>query len=107
MDNVSIKVKKNTVYKTISTVVAKDPRLSYKARGVMFYLLSQSDNWKGQVFNIVESSKQDGVIAVRSALKELVTLGYAKLKKTVGEGGKFTGSYYEVSEVCKVPKKSK
>ena len=91
----------------MNTTVAKDERLSYKARGVMFYLLSQSDSWKGHVFNIVEKSKKDGTTAVRSALKELVVLGYAKIKRTVGEGGQFTGSYYEISDVYKTPKKQK
>ena len=107
MDNVGIKVRQGTVYTTLNTKVAKDDRLSYKARGIMFYLLSQSDNWKGHVFNIVENSKKDGATAVRSALKELVALGYAKLQRTISKDGQFTGSYYEISDVYKSPKKSK
>jgi very-short-patch-repair endonuclease len=89
---------KRAHYKSFQTAVAKDTRLSYKARGVMFYLLSNNAGWKGQIYDINNHSNKDGIVAIRSAMKELVALGYAKLKKPVNDKGAFTGSYYEISD---------
>ena len=93
-------------YKSIPISAAQDERLSYKARGVLFYLLSHKDGRRGQIYNIKNSSDKDGLVAVRSAMKELVSLGYAKLKKQIGKGGKFAGSYYEISGTL-VPKQER
>ena len=82
-------------FKKIKVDAAQDVRLSYKARGVLFYLLSNKDGWRGQIYNLNSYSKKDGVTAIRSAMKELSNLGYVRLVKNA-EGGVFQGSYYEI-----------
>lgn len=89
---------KRRCYQSYSEAIAKDKRLSYKARGVMSYLLSHNPGWKGQVYDINKHSNKDGVTSIRSAMKELVHLGYAKLRKEIDSHGKFVGSYYEISD---------
>lgn len=53
----------------------EDDRLSFKAKGILDYLLSKPDNWKVIVGNLVKYSK-DGKSAVYAGLKELKECGY-------------------------------
>lgn len=53
----------------------EDDRLSFKAKGILAYLLSKPDNWKVIVRNLVKYSK-DGKSAVYAGLKELKECGY-------------------------------
>ena len=78
--------------KGINTTAFVDTRLSIKAKGVMAYLLSKPDGWRGQVFDIVNNSTS-GKKTVQAALKELTIYGYVKLIKTRKPDGALT-SYY-------------
>ena len=89
-------IKKNGNYKAINRTSANDTRLSIKAKGVMFYLLSKPDGWMGHVYDIVEHSNT-GKKAVQSSLKELAEFGYVKLIKSRTENGDIT-SYYEIHD---------
>lgn len=53
----------------------EDTRLSYKAKGILAYLLSKPDNWKVIVGNLVNYST-DGKASVYAGLKELKDSGY-------------------------------
>lgn len=91
------KVKKKTRdFTIISNKAINDKRLSFKARGVLFYLLSKPDNWETRITDIINSSDKDGEVAIKNALKELRNLGYAKLVR--GEFNGKLGSFYEIYE---------
>lgn len=53
----------------------EDSRLSYKAKGILAYLLSKPDDWKVIVGNLVNYSA-DGKASVYAGLKELKEYGY-------------------------------
>lgn len=53
----------------------EDTRLSYKAKGILAYLLSKPDNWKVIVGNLVNYST-DGKASVYAGLKELKECRY-------------------------------
>ena len=59
----------------LDKTVLEDDRLSFKAKGILAYLLSKPDNWKVIVGNLVKYSK-DGKSAVYAGLKELKECGY-------------------------------
>ena len=59
----------------IDKTFLEDERLSFKAKGILAYLLSKPDNWKVIVGNLVKFSK-DGKSAVYAGLKELKECGY-------------------------------
>lgn len=59
----------------IDKTFLEDDRLSFKAKGILAYLLSKPDNWKVIVGNLVKYSK-DGKSAVYAGLKELKECGY-------------------------------
>ena len=86
------------LFKAFSVNPPRDKRLSYKARGVLFYLLSKPEGWKGRIYDIVNNSDKDGLSSIKTALKELVEVGYAKLKTERDKDGRLLGKYYEISE---------
>lgn len=96
-----IKINKSTNFSIISNDVINDNRLSWKARGILVYLLSKPNDWTVKRNDLINNSEEDGERSVKSALKELVNLGYAKLKK--GEyrdkdGKNKFGSFYDIYE---------
>lgn len=63
----------------IDSRVFEDNRISWKAKGLLGYLLSKPDNWKVLIDDIVKKSP-DGITSIRGALKELKENGYADLE---------------------------
>ena len=59
----------------IDKTFLEDDRLSYKAKGILAYLLSKPDNWKVVVGDLVNRSK-DGKASVYAGLRELKEYGY-------------------------------
>ena len=65
-------------YTIISKVPLEDGRLSWKARGLLSYLLSKPDNWTVVVAHLVKEAP-DGRDSVRAGLRELEDAGYCLL----------------------------
>jgi hypothetical protein len=82
------RVEHNKNYTTINNSIAKDNRLSYRAKGIWLYAFSRPDDWS---FNIVDIMNQstDGKDSVQSALKELETCGYLIRTQGRDESNKF------------------
>ena len=59
--------------------VLADPKLSYKAKGILAYLLSRPDNWIINISDVVNHSP-DGEFAIRTGIKELIIAGYVQRK---------------------------
>lgn len=71
-------------------------RLSWKAKGILAYLLSRPDDWRVMVNDLVQRST-DGKAAIYSALVELEELGYLE-RALVREGNRLTGWDYTIYE---------
>lgn len=76
----------------------QDVRLSFKARGLMAYMLSLPDDWKFYVKELVKHSDRDGRDAVLSGLKELEKVGYLQ-RTTHRNKGKFDSVDYLLVDV--------
>lgn len=85
----TIKSKENP-YSVIPNAIINNPDLSYKAKGILIYLISKPDQWKAREEDIVEHGK-DGIDAVRTAIKELINAGYIIRQRVKGKDGKFLG----------------
>lgn len=72
----------------IPKTMLNDNRLSWKAKGILSFLLGQPPNWKPRI-NDLANRGTDGASAIRAAIKELRNLGYAKLLQ-VRDGGKIS-----------------
>ena len=81
------RAKRDTNFTMMSNVGLKDDRLSFKAKGLLAYMLSLPDDW---VFYEEEITKHaaDGKQSVRTGLKELQQFGYLA-KSQSREKGKF------------------
>jgi len=74
-DKTIIRVPKNNNYSIISNIYANDDRLSWKAKGILTYLLSKPDDWQVYAEHLKTVSK-DGIKSVYSGLRELMEYGY-------------------------------
>lgn len=89
MDNINgiIRVEKHTKnFVILDKSFLEDKRLSFKAKGILTYLLSKPDNWIVRVNELISAST-DGEASIRSALKELEVCGYYKKYRVRTEDG--------------------
>lgn len=73
----------------LSNAVINDERLSFRARGVLIWLLSKPDDWRTRSDSIAGQSPKEGRDAIRSALRELAELGYLIREKIQNERGQW------------------
>lgn len=73
----TFRVNKDKNYTTINNTGLKDKRLSWKAKGILAYILTLPDDW---VFYREELSRhaKDGLDSLRTGMKELKEYGYLK-----------------------------
>lgn len=83
-----------------------DPSLSWKAKGILSYLLGKPKGWRVQVEDLCNRST-DGAGAIRSALKELRKANYARLESR-RERGRIAGWIMFISDTpCLEPESKK
>lgn len=75
----------------------KDAGLSWKAKGLLAYLLSRPDDWEVHPKQL-QGVSTDGRDATYAALRELGEAGYIEKQQRRGEDGHFTGTEYVVYE---------
>ena len=80
--------------------ITKDKRLSYKAKGILVYLLGCPNDW---IVNLVDVENQstDGRDSVASGIKELINHGYVE-RIEHRDKGRFSHYEYLVFEVPKL-----
>ncbi|MEU4558409.1 hypothetical protein AB0F72_08465 [Actinoplanes sp. NPDC023936] len=76
---------------------ARDPKLSYKAKGLLTYLLSHEDGYRLTLEQMIAEST-GGKAAVYSAIKELRERGYLECVQRRGDGGKAGEMDYYVAD---------
>jgi hypothetical protein len=74
----------------IQNAALEDERLSYKARGLLAYLLSRPPGWTTSADRLAKDSPKEGRDAVLSGLKELEVIGYLHRETKSGGRGKWT-----------------
>ena len=87
-------------YVIIQNKALEDTRLSWKARGLLAYLLTRPKNWEVNSEQLASISPC-GPTAVRAGLRELEKAGYAELKFFGGETGGSGWIIYELPEINK------
>ena len=73
----------------------ENPGLSFKSKGLLFFILTRSGKFSLSVEKLAKFSK-DGKESLRSGLKELEAAGYLKRVQTYDESGQFSGYKYQI-----------
>jgi hypothetical protein len=100
--NIYISRKREDPFARIPHEILSDTRLSWKAKGVICYLLGKPYTWKVRRADLINQST-DGDCSVRAALKELREVGYVNLECIKGENGKVQEWRWIVSDTCNPP----
>ncbi len=91
------KIEKNSNYTVMSNYHLRDRDLSYKAKGLLSFMLSLPEDWDYSLAGLCSISKEsrDGI---RSILKELQEHHYVEMEKVRGDKGYFEYNYliYEI-----------
>lgn len=90
---------KENPYAQIARSALRDKRLSWKARGILAYTLSNADDWKIYISELEKHSDKDGRESTGNGVKELIDLGYIERIRKQGEDGRFAGYDYQISDL--------
>jgi len=93
-----IKKDKDNPYLMINKEPLNNAELSWKGKGLLAYLLSLPDDWKIYEDEITKHAK-DGKDSLKSAIKELIELGYIERERIRNSSGQMKGYTYCVYEV--------
>ena len=91
------RAKRDSNFTMISNVGLKDNRLSFKAKGLLSYMLSLPDDWIFYESEIVNHAT-DGKQSVRTGMKELEKFGYLVKEQKRNSKGKFAKIDWVVSD---------
>lgn len=80
----------------IANGALRDPRLSFRARGLMAYLLSLPPGWRTSVRQLADKTTE-GRDAVATAINELVDAGYVT-RTEARQSGRYSGVDYYVTD---------
>jgi len=84
-------------YLMIENAMLENPKLSFRAKGLLAYLLSRSPGWIVRVNHLATVSREK-VECVQTALRELQREGYARLVTLHGKGGRLEGKEWIIFE---------
>jgi hypothetical protein len=86
------RVEKSNNYTTMSNYHLRDKNLTYKAKGLLSFMLSLPEDWDYSINGLCAISKESRK-AIRSILKELEELSYLKINKLQNIKGLFEYEY--------------
>lgn len=73
-------------FTVIHNELIEDTRLSWKARGLLVYLLSKPDHWRTTTAYLA-SQGADGIDSVKAGMRELELFGYVRRLRKQNEHG--------------------
>lgn len=92
------RTKRTGNFTTVRNEYLQDVNLSWKAKGLITYIMSLPPDWQLNLSDLKNRSK-DGRDATAAGLRELITNGYCQRCKVRGDGGTFVRCDYEVSDI--------
>lgn len=96
-DQTIFRVHRRVNFAIVNKEILVNRSLSYKAKGIMAYLLSLPPDWTVNVTNIINQST-DQEFAIRSGLKELIDAGYIVRRAERDDKGRVVRWVMEVHE---------
>lgn len=96
-DTVIVRRRVRSNFTTLPNDLIRDPNLSWKALGILVFVLSLPDNFRLHLSHL-SKQKTSGRDATRTGLLELQRAGYLRIKRERGERGKFSHTTRLVSD---------
>ena len=84
--------KRDRDFSILPSAAIGDGVLSWKARGILLYILAKPNNWKTRTEDIIAAAP-DGRDSVRAGLRELRAAGYMKYIRFKDADGRFVSEY--------------
>ena len=85
-------VEKNNNYTVMANYHLRDKELSFKAKGLLSYMLSLPEDWDYSLNGLASVSKE-GIKAVKNIIVELKEQGYLRINKIRKENGQYQYEY--------------
>lgn len=100
MSKTMIRIEKNNKnpYTMINNCLLQDTSLSWKAKGILAYLLSLPDDWQVYETELVKHAT-DGKDSLKSGINELVEKNYIHRTRLRDEKGHLKGYKYSIYEI--------
>ncbi|MEU1592755.1 hypothetical protein ABZ468_07815 [Streptomyces sp. NPDC005708] len=76
-----VRVNRRAHYVHVESATVRDTRLSFRALGLLTYLLDQSEDWQVRSEQLSTGEGREGRDAIRKALHELARYGYYRLER--------------------------
>ena len=92
---------KDNPYVMIDRRPVDNPNLSFKAKGILTYLLSRPDGWEVNQVDLAKRST-DGLASVKAGVKELQKAGHLRHQAVRNSTGQIISHIWEVYEVPQV-----
>lgn len=92
-----IKSKHPKNFTAVDNDFIRDERLSWKAKGIIIYVMSLPDDWRLYISELSKHAK-DGRDSTYRGINELIEFGYCKRTELHDERGKFAGVEYLISD---------
>jgi len=93
------RTKLSSAFTILPNTTLRDSNLSFRARGLLAFILSNASEWEVSKAWLREQGKE-GVQAINSALKELLNLGYAeKVLERSKESGRFSSMVWVFRDI--------
>ena len=92
------KAHRDTPFIQIDKAVYEDDRVSYKAKGILTYLVGKPEDWTIYETEIAEHTPE-GIKSIRSGIKELIKCGYIIKTEIRNEKGQFIGNEWLVYDI--------
>lgn len=94
-----IRSKRDRNFSIIDNALIDNTSLSFKARGLLIYMLSKPDDWKFYTTELAKHSSKEGIAAIKSALIEIENAGYLIRQKKRKNNGKFDGLDWKLVDI--------
>lgn len=96
------KVRSN--FTTVPNELVQDSRLSWKALGLLIYLVHLPENFQLHLYNLARARPGlNGRDSTRSALRELEQCGYVTIERERSNSGRWGGTCWYVSSIPDIP----
>ena len=97
MDSVLRIIRKNN-FTAVNNDFIRDEKLSWKAKGIIIYVMSLPEGWKLHLAELSKHSK-DGRDSTNNGIRELIENGYCSRRELRDSRGMFAGYEYTISDV--------